>query len=215
VTFYIAVVFTVWVFRVGPAVVVALFGAATAIYFFVEPLYTFRVADARDVIWLLFYLIVNATIIAAIEAQKRARAQLRVEIDSRESAERAEAEQRQWYETTLRSIGDAVIATDNAGQVTFLNSVAEALTGWTSEDAAGRPIAEVFVIRNGLAGARCTASFPFPSGMVHQTDLHRPPRQCHPQCGQRQFIFQRPIQGPADYPARAGIQDYRHEHELF
>jgi PAS domain S-box-containing protein len=46
---------------------------------------------------------------------------------------------------TLRSIGDAVIATDGDGRVTVLNPVAEALTGWTEADAIGVPIDTVFV----------------------------------------------------------------------
>jgi PAS domain S-box-containing protein len=47
---------------------------------------------------------------------------------------------------TLRSIGDGVITTDLAGRVTFLNPVAETLTGWSTADAKGRPIADVFVV---------------------------------------------------------------------
>jgi PAS domain S-box-containing protein len=50
--------------------------------------------------------------------------------------------------TTLRSIGDAVIATDNEGRVVLMNPVAEELTGWKSEDGAGKPAAEVFHIVN-------------------------------------------------------------------
>ncbi len=49
---------------------------------------------------------------------------------------------------TLRSIGDAVIATDDAGRVIFMNPVAEVLTDWTSDDARGRTLDEVFVIAN-------------------------------------------------------------------
>ena len=40
-------------------------------------------------------------------------------------------EQRQWLQVTLSSIGDAVITTDAEGGVTFLNPVAQSLTGWT------------------------------------------------------------------------------------
>ncbi|MBM9537811.1 response regulator [Desulfobulbus alkaliphilus] len=59
---------------------------------------------------------------------------------------------------TLRSIGDGVIACDREGRVTSLNRVAEILTGWTSADAAGRPLEEVFRIVN--AHTRETAENP-------------------------------------------------------
>ncbi|MBI4696740.1 MAG: diguanylate cyclase [Gammaproteobacteria bacterium] len=47
---------------------------------------------------------------------------------------------------TLNSIGDAVLCTDRAGAVTYLNRSAEHLTGWSCEEAMGRPVAEVFPI---------------------------------------------------------------------
>jgi len=57
-----------------------------------------------------------------------------------------------WLATTLQSIGDAVIATDNAGAVTFMNGVAERLTGWTEGEARGRGLPEVFRIFSELTG---------------------------------------------------------------
>jgi diguanylate cyclase (GGDEF)-like protein/PAS domain S-box-containing protein len=50
---------------------------------------------------------------------------------------------------TLNSIGDAVLCTDIAGNVTYLNLVAETMTGWSREEAIGRPLAEVFRIIDG------------------------------------------------------------------
>ena len=63
-------------------------------------------------------------------------------------ASRSEAEERarNWLATTLRSIGDAVIATDEQGKVTFLNPIAERLTGWGEAEALGQPLDAVFHI---------------------------------------------------------------------
>src|SRR5207248_879019 len=55
-------------------------------------------------------------------------------------------EQQEWLRVTLASIGDAVITTDTAGRVTFLNPVAESLTGWDGEEAQGQPLEAVFPI---------------------------------------------------------------------
>jgi diguanylate cyclase (GGDEF)-like protein/PAS domain S-box-containing protein len=51
-------------------------------------------------------------------------------------------------QVTLDSIGDAVISTDAHGRVTYINAVAEALTGWSRQAAVGRPLAEVFRVVN-------------------------------------------------------------------
>jgi len=52
-------------------------------------------------------------------------------------------------QVTLNSIGDAVLCTDISGNVTYLNLVAEAMTGWHREEATGKPLAEVFRIIDG------------------------------------------------------------------
>lgn len=68
--------------------------------------------------------------------------------EAHQQAEKALREQREWLRVTLTSIGDAVMTTDTAGKVTFLNPVAESLTGWRLQDAAGMPVQEVFSIVN-------------------------------------------------------------------
>lgn len=54
----------------------------------------------------------------------------------------------EWCLTTLASIGDAVITTDTGGLITFLNSVAESLTGWRLHQATGQPLDSVFRLIN-------------------------------------------------------------------
>lgn len=66
----------------------------------------------------------------------------------RESAALEVRRQKEVLATTLSSIGDAVIITDTSSRITFLNGVAEELTGWTSTEALGKPCAEVFNIIN-------------------------------------------------------------------
>ena len=62
-------------------------------------------------------------------------------------------EQEEWFRTTLTSIGDAVIVTDQSGRISFLNPVAEALTGVDVDSAKGRNISQVFPIFDELTGA--------------------------------------------------------------
>jgi diguanylate cyclase (GGDEF)-like protein/PAS domain S-box-containing protein len=66
----------------------------------------------------------------------------------RKSLEKALSNEKKLLETTLESVGDGVISTDNKGNVMFLNRVAEFLTGWTQETAMGKSIEEVFNIVN-------------------------------------------------------------------
>jgi len=61
-------------------------------------------------------------------------------------------ESRRWLATILKSIGDAVVATDTVGVVTFMNPVAEALTGRTQAETLGMKLAEVFNFKDARSG---------------------------------------------------------------
>lgn len=60
-------------------------------------------------------------------------------------------DQKEWFRVTLSSIGDAVITTDTNSTVTFMNPVAEEITGYAQQEAIGRPISQVFRIFNEIS----------------------------------------------------------------
>jgi diguanylate cyclase (GGDEF)-like protein/PAS domain S-box-containing protein len=68
----------------------------------------------------------------------------------RKKAEDALFIEKERAQVTLNSIGDAVLCTDSSGNVTYLNLVAEKMTGWSREEASGRPLADVFQIIDGV-----------------------------------------------------------------
>ncbi len=83
---------------------------------------------------------------AVLLARERAEREL---IAAKEALERKSAElaeQREFFRVTLASIGDAVITTDIEARITFLNPVAEAMTGWKLDEAIGQPLEKIFNI---------------------------------------------------------------------
>ncbi len=84
-----------------------------------------------------------------LEEQVKTRTvQLSQEIEQRKQTEQELSREREWLGTTLRSIGAGVISTDTQGNVLSVNQMAETLTGWSEEEAVGRPLEEIFLIIN-------------------------------------------------------------------
>jgi PAS domain S-box-containing protein len=134
VTLFGAVVLAVWAGGALPAILVAVIGFLVCNYLFMEPRGELGLGTPQNLVGFLAFLITSALIIAIGHAMRRAQGRAN--------------ERREVLRVTLSSIGDAVITTDTDGAVTYLNSVAEQLTGWSSAEAQGRPLAEVFRIVN-------------------------------------------------------------------
>lgn len=75
-----------------------------------------------------------------------------IDITPRKQAEIEVAQQRTLLSTTLHSIGDAVLTTDVDGRITWMNPVAEGITGWVNDDAIGRVAREVLALQSDEAG---------------------------------------------------------------
>ncbi|MCD4785128.1 MAG: PAS domain S-box protein [Candidatus Eremiobacteraeota bacterium] len=77
------------------------------------------------------------------------------DITERKRAQDTLFAEKERLEVTLRSIGDCAIVTDNNGKIELVNKVAEELTGWTQQEAIGKPLNEVFCIINEKTGRPC------------------------------------------------------------
>jgi PAS domain S-box-containing protein len=98
------------------------------------------------------YLALLIALIALIIAYLTQRAFIRLarvhrrQVNEIRATSRISFEREQWLNTTLRSIGDAVIACDEQGRVVFVNPIAEQIAGWKEHDAKGRLISDVFPV---------------------------------------------------------------------
>ena len=150
-----AVLLAAWLGGLRPGLLATALSTIAMAYFLLPPGNSLWVDGKDDRVRLILFFIVGLGISVVCEsliaARRRAelnQQQLTREVEQRQQVEAAEREQRERLQITLASIGDAVIATDTAGQVTFLNAVAESLTGWKQEEAKGRLLEEVFCIIN-------------------------------------------------------------------
>ena len=139
-TFFAAVAVSAWFGGLGPCLLSVVLGVLGAWYLVLTPNAAGSLPTAPQWVGLAIFVL-TGLVIAAFSATMRA---------ARRSAETAA--EREWFRTTLASIGDAVVVTDREGRINFMNAVAERLTAWSEADAVGRPIAEVFRIVNEATG---------------------------------------------------------------
>jgi PAS domain S-box-containing protein len=143
--FFVALVIAAWYGGVGPFMLAFALSLASFRVFFPSPPDADPDPPARVLIGLgAFFFVGIATAILSESARRaRRRAQSQAE---------AAVHQRERLRATLSCIGEAVIVADSHGQLTMMNPVAERLTGWSAEEAGGRPIEEVFRLRDELSG---------------------------------------------------------------
>jgi PAS domain S-box-containing protein len=130
--FYGAVMLSTWYGGRWPGLLTTALSAVLIALLFLPP--AFSAIDLDGILLLGVFLLVSWVINYLTEKAQRAEAQA--------------SESREQLLTTLRSIGDAVISTDPRGRVTFMNEVAQTLTGWPLREAEGLDLREVFRIVN-------------------------------------------------------------------
>jgi PAS domain S-box-containing protein len=138
-TFYFAMLFAAWLGGLRTGLFATLAGALLGMYLFNLPRYEFQLDSIIERLDIGRFLLLGVGVSAISEALHRHR---------RRAEHRGEL-----LRTTLASIGDGVITTDTDGRVTFLNPVAQQLTGWTQDSAVGQPLEQVFVIVSEETGA--------------------------------------------------------------
>ncbi|PYS68212.1 MAG: hypothetical protein DMF69_20880 [Acidobacteria bacterium] len=134
VTLFGAVAAAVWLRGYRLAIPVSLLGYLACHFFFLEPRHHFDLTGTDNIVGLVAYLFTCSLIILFGEAMK--------------TAQTRASQQSEVLRVTLGSIGDAVITTDTEGRITYMNRVAESLTGWSFREAHNQPLQAVFQIVN-------------------------------------------------------------------
>ena len=134
VTLFGAIAIAVWAGGRLPAILVTVLGYLIVNPLFMEPRGSFELANRERLVGLVAYCFTSAIIILFGQAMRRAQAG---------ANRRGEI-----LRVTLQSIGDAVITTDTGARIASMNRVAEALTGWSEDEAMDQPLDQVFRIIN-------------------------------------------------------------------
>ena len=165
-TFFAALVFAAWFGGFGPSLLALALSGPVIPYFILPPHGVFPLGSTEAQVRFTAFPIVGLVIavmggtiraarlraeVAAEEDREKQR-RLEREVIERRGAEAALRVEKERLRVTLASIGDAVIVTDAAGRASFLNPVAEALTGWSTSEASGQPLEAVFRVMNQETG---------------------------------------------------------------
>src|SRR6266496_3810879 len=127
--FFVGVLFVSWYGGLRPGLLSAILSAAACNFVFVQP--PGHLALGADDLLRLVAFMIGAVFVSSLTLARR-------------QAEKAALDAEKQLNITLKSIGDAVITTDASGRITFMNAIAQSLTGWRQHEANGREIEELF-----------------------------------------------------------------------
>ena len=133
-----AILISAWLGGVGAGMVATVITLLANAYLILGPTFPLRFATVDEAVQLSVFGLIGLGAVWLAAIRERAEAGLR--------------EQRELLSVTLSSIGDAVVATDEEGSITFINPVAQSLTGWTQDQAADQPLTEMLHIVNEQTG---------------------------------------------------------------
>jgi PAS domain S-box-containing protein len=141
-----AVLVAAWLGGLGPGLLATALAVVVEDFLLIQPdsLLTGRPAE---LVGIALFGLLGALTTVLTDWTRRARS---LALEHAREAER----RREWLRVVLASIGDAVIATDGAGHVAFMNVVAQALTGWKEDEALGQRLDKVFCVLDRDSGAR-------------------------------------------------------------
>ena len=120
--FLVAVLFSAWFYGLSGGLLATILSTLTLLYFLLPPFFSFSISSAHVLVHLLSFVVISLLVTWVTASWRGSRGLLAA---------------------TLTSIGDGVIATDRNGNITFMNAVAEALTGWRQAEAKSKPLPAV------------------------------------------------------------------------
>ena len=143
ITFYPAVMVAAIVGGVSAGLVATGISVLITVYWIIPPIGRFAIEKPIDDVGVVLFSAMGVFMSGMAELYRRNRQKAAAydkEMALRESEER--------WAITVASIGDAIITTDIAGKITFMNKIAEELTGWQLREVSAKPVGEVFNIIN-------------------------------------------------------------------
>jgi two-component system cell cycle sensor histidine kinase/response regulator CckA len=150
-TYWPAVEIVAYLFGFRPAFISVLLSLVLGRVLFIQPLHPLLFPPPETVFSSCLFVLFGASLGMFMESLRAARSEAESNaalaqdrLNQLQNEVAARQRDRNWAESVLASISEGVIAADGDGKVTYLNGLAEKLTGWTRQEAVNQPLSRVF-----------------------------------------------------------------------